>query len=260
MTSLQALLLGILQGLTEFLPVSSSGHLVLAQHLLGIELDQSVLLHVDVVLHAGTLLAILLYFRETWMRILRAPMQKEANGGPALLPLLIVGTVPVGAFGLLASDWIETVARTPEFVAIGFLLTGLLLFIVSYVMKQQQGSQALTWARLIIMSVGQAVGVLPGFSRSGWTLSGGVIAGLSAVRATEVAFLLGAPALGGALFHTLISGGASLSAIPLSALMIGFCASFVSSLLCMHLFLACIKKYGVWMWGVYLLIVGFVLL
>jgi undecaprenyl-diphosphatase len=254
MTLYNSLLLGLLQGLTEFLPISSSGHLVLMESYLGLSFDPSVLQHFDIVLHGGSLIAILIYFQKTWLKILRRPFAHQPDGSPPLMIILLAACIPVALVGTQAAGWIEINARTPLFVAFGFIATGSLLIASGWYESRFAARESLGWKQAIGASIGQALGVLPGFSRSGLTIASGRLMGLTAHRATEFAFLLGAPALGGALLLTLATGTQDLLSIGWMFLVVGFTASFISSLIAIHFFLFLIRKYGIWMWSAYLFI------
>lgn len=257
---LQAFILGITQGLTEFLPVSSSGHLVLMQTLLGIEIDQAVLQNFDVVLHAGTLIAILGYFWKTWFAMLRRPFTSLYDGESPMLPMLLVATLPLVAVGYFGADFIEHYARTPVFVGCGLLGTGIVLLLASFKASKNSVNKRVTWKNVMTMSIGQAIAILPGFSRSGWTLSFGVFSGIEPRRATEVAFLMGAPAFACALVYTFFFGNANFEGIDMMQIMLGFLTAIISSVIVMHFFLLFMKKFGVWVWSIYLCLAGTMLL
>jgi len=254
MSLYNALVLGLLQGLTEFLPISSSGHLILMERYLGLDMGVASLLHFDVILHAGSLLAILLYFSTTWLNILRRPFAKGADGSPPLLFLLIVATIPLAIIGYIAAEWVEQTTRTPLFVAFGFMFTGGLLVVSGWYESRFAGKETIGWRQAIGVSLGQALAILPGFSRSGLCIASGRLMGNTATRATEFAFMLGGPALAGALFWTLQNGVPSLEAVGAIPLFIGFSASLIASLSVMHFFLLTIRRYGVWVWSVYLFV------
>ena len=254
MTLYNSLLLGLLQGLTEFLPISSSGHLVLMENYLGLSFDPRVLQHFDIILHGGSLIAILIYFQKTWLTILRKPFAHQPDGSPPLLIILLAACIPVALVGTQAAGWIEMNTRTPLFVAFGFIATGSILIASGWYESRFAARESLGWKQAIGASIGQALGVLPGFSRSGFTIASGRLMGLTAHRATEFAFLLGAPALGGALLLTLSTGTQDLISIGWMFLVVGFTASLISSLLAIHFFLVMIRKYGIWMWSAYLFV------
>lgn len=197
-----ALLFGLLQGLTEFLPISSSGHLVIAQALLGVPQPGIVL---EVVLHAGTLAAALLSYRRDILAILRG-LVAALPGGPASdraaraglreALLLVVATIPAGLAGVVWKDRIETVFEQPWIAAALLIVTGALLLATRFARVRRPEIGAGT---ALIMGCFQAVSLLPGISRSGATISGGVLAGVDPVRAVRFSFLMSIPAVLGSL-------------------------------------------------------------
>lgn len=192
----ESVLLGILQGLTEFLPVSSSGHLVLAQSLLPGFDGPAVAF--DVLLHAGTLAAVLIYFRHDLAGI-AADFTHPRERGLRLPLLLAVGTVPAAMVGVFFEDAIKPLFTSPRFAAAGLLITAFLLFLawkIGTQGKRPLGSLTL-WAALFIGAF-QAVAIVPGVSRSGATIAAGVFLGLSGLDAARFSFLLSIPAIAGA--------------------------------------------------------------
>ncbi len=260
MSLYHALLLGLIQGATEFLPISSSGHLALIEYYWRLPFGPEALQHFDIVLHAGSLLAILLYFSSTWLAALRHPWKKGERGEPPLLLLLFVGTLPAAIAGFLIADWLEMHARTPLPIALGFLITGAFLLAAGYLNSNSEKGETLRWKHVIGMGIGQALALVPSISRSGLTLASGRLLGLSNTKSTEFTFLLAAPALAGAVTLTLITGRSEISAIGFPQALIGFSASFIASLLVMHGFLLSIRKYGIWMWSLYLFILALLIL
>lgn len=192
----ESILLGIVQGLTEFLPVSSSGHLVLAQSLLPGFDGPAVAF--DVLLHAGTLAAVLIYFRHDLAGMasdFAHPRERSLH-----LPLLLaLGTVPAALVGVLFEDSIKPLFTSPRSASIGLLITAFLLFLAWKVGTQGRRSLlSLTiWSALLI-GVFQAVAIIPGISRSGATIAAGVFLGLSGQDAARFSFLLSIPAIAGA--------------------------------------------------------------
>lgn len=225
---------------------------MLMQHYLGLSLDPNILQHFDIVLHAGSLIAILVYFRSTWLKVLKRPFDNEKDGSPPLLPLLIIATIPLAIIGIYAADWIEVHTRTPIFVAFGFIFTGIFLIVSGWYESRFAGKESVGWKQAIGSGVGQALAVLPGFSRSGLTIASGRLMGLSAKRATEFAFMLGAPALSGALVFTLYTGANDLMTLGKIQILVGFVCSLTSSLIAIHFLIKTIKKYGLWIWSLYL--------
>ncbi|MFZ5926630.1 MAG: undecaprenyl-diphosphate phosphatase [Acidobacteriota bacterium] len=197
----QAVLLAVIQGLTEFLPISSSAHLALAPWLLGWK-DQG--LAFDIALHFGTLLGVLLYFAREWKQILldglglanRAPGE---DGIPRrMLWMLAAGTVPVGIAGLLLKDAAETVFRTPWVIGTMLILVGLLMGWAERRAQFRRTVGDVTWTDALAIGAAQALAVVPGTSRSGITLVAGLFRGLDRASAARFSFLLGTPAIAAA--------------------------------------------------------------
>jgi undecaprenyl-diphosphatase len=260
MSLYHALLLGLVQGATEFLPISSSGHLALLEIYWELPFSPSVLQHFDIVLHFGSLLAILLYFGGIWLQLLRHPLTPQENARSPLLFLLVIGTLPAAIAGFFGEEWFVQQGRTPLALGIGFLLTGTVLLFSSVRALQPAGGRSLGWQHALGMGIGQAFALFPSISRSGMTIASGRFLGLDAPRATEVSFLLSAPALAGAITLTFFTGGSHLAAIGWPQAIVGFVASFVSSIATIHLFLAAIRRYGLWMWAIYLFVLGLFLI
>ena len=190
---LESILLGILQGLTEFLPVSSSGHLVIVQSLLPGFAAPPVLF--DVVLHAGTLAAVLAYFRRDLFGIAEGVL-RPAEGGLRFPFLLAVGTVPVVLAGLFLRRELEALFEVPRAASGGLLLTAVLLFAAG--IKGMGGKHSLESLGLkgaFLIGIFQAVAIMPGVSRSGATIAAGVFLGLSGEEAARFSFLLSIPAI-----------------------------------------------------------------
>jgi undecaprenyl-diphosphatase len=210
---LQSLALGIIQGLTEFLPISSSAHLLLVPWLFN---WNSVLLNsltFDMALHLGTLVSVLVYFANDWVRLIRAGIQSigerkiSADPDRRLAWLIVAGAIPGGIVGVLAESKVEEVFHAPNqplaqwaviAVAVIFALLGLLLFIAERAAKHQRNLSQLTLRDALIIGVAQAAAVFPGVSRSGSTLTAGLFLGLERDDAARFSFLLGAPIIAGA--------------------------------------------------------------
>ena len=197
----QAVLLAVIQGLTEFLPISSSAHLALAPWLLGWK-DQG--LAFDIALHFGTLLGVLIYFARDWRRILldgfgigRQTAAKDAIPRH-MLWMLAAGTVPVGIAGLLLKDAAETVFRTPWVIGSMLILVGLLMAWAERTARFTRDVSEVDWKDALLVGAAQALAVVPGTSRSGITLVAGLFRGLDRASAARFSFLLGAPAIAAA--------------------------------------------------------------
>jgi undecaprenyl-diphosphatase len=196
-----AALLGVVQGLTEFLPVSSSAHLVLARAFFGWNVDEGAFgLAFDVALHAGTLLAILIYFRADIAAMLEAaPEALSAPRGPGkVLRLIAIGTIPVVVVGLTAAGWLEDHARTPAVIAVT-LVVGAVWMIAAerFGTRERREDSLRPWGALIV-GIAQSTALVPGMSRSGSTMAMAMLLGLTRESAARFSFLLGIPAIGAA--------------------------------------------------------------
>lgn len=201
MSWLAAALLGIVQGLTEFLPVSSSAHLVLARAFFGWNVDEGAFgLAFDVALHVGTLLAILVYFRRDVAAMLAAaPMALTAGRGPAKLARLIVlGTIPVVIVGVLLASWLEEHLRTPAVIAVTLTLGAVWLLAAEAFGPRTRDEESLTGPRAIVLGMAESTALVPGMSRSGSTIAMAMLLGLTRESAARFSFLLGIPAIAAA--------------------------------------------------------------
>ena len=202
MTLAQATILGILQGLTEFLPVSSSGHLVIMQHYLGLKHP---LLLFDVVLHAGTLAAVLLYFRKDIFGIALSLIrftQKEPGQAlqRKLFYLILLGSIPIALVGVLLRRPIEKLFANIPLISFLLLVTGTLLWTSERAASSDKGIEKVGILDALLIGIMQAAAILPGISRSGATISTGLLRGTSKEFAFRYSFLLSIPAILGALF------------------------------------------------------------
>ncbi|MDD3267749.1 MAG: undecaprenyl-diphosphatase UppP [Syntrophomonadaceae bacterium] len=191
MNSLEAFVLGAVQGLTEFLPVSSSGHLVIFQHLFGLNEGP---LTFDVLVHLGTLLAVFIAFRDDIVNICKHPFDR-------LSWLIIVGCIPAGLAGFLLAPLFEQAFESLLVVGIGLLITGALLKISEYLAHQHFGlktADETSYKDAVFIGIIQALAIIPGISRSGSTIAGGLISGLDREFAARYSFLLSIPVIIGA--------------------------------------------------------------
>jgi undecaprenyl-diphosphatase len=193
----EAILLGLLQGFTEFLPVSSSGHLVIAQHLLGIEQP---MLTFDIAVHVGTLTAVITAFWRDVKALLKNPLCKT-------MLLLIIGTIPAVLAALLLGDLVEAMFSSLVTVATALILTGILLQI-SDRFRGQGRVEDMGYGKALIVGLFQAAAIVPGLSRSGSTIFGALLGGLSRADAARFSFLLSIPIILGAAAKELFDVGA----------------------------------------------------
>ncbi len=257
MTILQATILGLIQGVTEFFPVSSSGHLAIAQHFLP-GFNQPGLLF-DVLLHAGTMAAVLLFFREDLIRLLRSCFPGGDPGERRVLLLLILASVPTAIIGLAAKDIVAELFEVMPLVGGMLLVTGLLLF---YAGRAKAGGRSLTQMNKVdalLVGIAQGLAVMPGISRSGSTIGCLLLRGVDATAAARFSFLLALPAVGGATLLQLKDlGQVASSEIP--AYLVGTLVAFVSGLLAIRLLLVVLQRRRLGGFALYCLLLGSVIL
>ena len=209
-----AVLLGAIQGLSEFLPVSSSAHLILARAFFGWELPPAFGLAFDVALHVGTLAAIVTYFRPEIMAMIRALpgiFAAQPDAPAALARLIVIGTIPVVVVAVLFNDFIEHVLRTPA-VAAGALAFGAALMLIAERLGPRTRSEtALGWGDAVLIGIAQSAALIPGMSRSGSTITMGMFLGMRRDAAARFTFLLAIPATTAAAAKE----GLALAAMPL---------------------------------------------
>lgn len=263
MTPWQAILLGILQGLTEFLPISSSGHLVIVPHLLGWP-DPGLLL--DAMLHVGTLAAIVVFFwGDIWQlvgsaimsirrRSLADPMARVAWG-------LVVGTIPGALAGVLLEDVFEQLFGMPMAAAAFLLVTALLLIVSEYVSRNAGGSRrpltALSWLDALVIGGAQMLAIVPGLSRSGSTIAAGLLMGFPRDEAARFSFLLGVPIMiGTGLYQVYKIATGTVLSTPVSVMLLGMVAAAVSGYLAIAGLLALVKRRSLVGFAVYCIVFG----
>ncbi len=236
-TVVAALIMGIVQGLTEFLPVSSSGHLILVPYLLGITDPFILSLEFSVMLHIGTLIALLIYFRRDWLRLVPAffgaVRDRSLHGDPdrRLAVLLAVATVPALIFGLLLHD-LENVIREPGPVAVLLIVGAAILWLAERIGRRQHVALDLSFGQALAIGGAQAIALLPGISRSGISISAGLFAGLRREEAARFSFLMATPVTAAAAAYEVLSAirgaGVAVQVVPLA---VGLIASFVFGIL-----------------------------
>ena len=242
---LQIILLGIIQGITEFLPVSSSGHLVVVQKLFS-ALGKTAwpdIMSVNVLLHTGTLASIIVFY---WRRIINLLQQDRR-----VLGLLAVGTVPAAAFGLLLKKMAPAWLESPLLAGFMFLATGSILLYSG----RREGAldyREITWRCALVIGIFQAFAILPGLSRSGWTIAGAMLLGLKREAATTFSFLLAIPVILGA---TILEAGdlfQSNGEIPFTLLLLGAGVAFFVGLFALWLLVRIVERgqlgwFAVWL-------------
>ena len=253
----QAVVLAVIQGLTEFLPVSSSGHLVLLPRLLGWS-DQG--LAFDVAVHVGTLLAVVGYFRRDLVPLTTGLFRwvggdrKDSYGRLAVN--LLIGTIPVGLVGLFGKDYIETALRSPGVVAFQLAVFGVVLYVVDRLSSSSRDERSLSIRDAIVIGCAQALALVPGTSRSGITMTAGRALGLSREAAARFAFLLSVPGIAMAgLYETykFITAGAPVAG---TEMLIGLVVSALVGYACISLFLRYLPRIGFLPFTIYRLILA----
>ena len=257
MTDLQAVWLAAVQGFTEFLPISSSAHLILLPRLLGWE-DQG--LAFDVAVHIGSLAAVLFYFRHDLVPMVRDWVMTLA-GRPntehsRLAWAVVIGTIPLGIGGLLLKVLVGGELRSPLVIASTTILFGLLLAWAHYAGKRQRDEHTLSWKDALLIGGSQVLALIPGTSRSGITITTGLLLGLSRTAAARFSFLLSIPAI--ILPGILLGAELVQSAEPVHwrSFAFGVVSSAVFAYLCIRLFLALIQRIGMTIFVVYRLLLG----
>jgi len=203
----EAIILGIVQGLTEFLPISSSGHLILAEWATGWKGELINNLTFDVALHAGTLIAVLWYFWRDWLRLGTASVNVLRGKAPAhearLVWYLVLATIPAVIVGVRYERIVETLFRNPLLVAAALVVGSLLMWLSDRYSSQSRNLATMTLGHAIFVGVAQAVALVPGISRSGVTISAALAAGYRREDAARFSFLLSTPIIAGAGLHKL---------------------------------------------------------
>jgi undecaprenyl-diphosphatase len=253
-----AIVLALLQGLTEFLPISSSAHLILVPKILGWP-DQG--LAFDVAVHLGTLFAVLWYFRREVIDIVvatlsslvgRAHESTDARLGWAI----IIATVPVILAGFLLEDFVETRLRSPMVIAIATAFFGVLLWVADFRRNSVKDEHQITLFMAFLIGMAQVLALIPGTSRSGITITAGLALGLSRQTAARFSFLMSMPAIAGAATLETFELVQSPDPVPWAAMVVGLLVSACSAYLCITLFLKAIDRIGMLPFMVYRLLLA----
>ena len=258
---LQVVVLALLQGLTEFLPVSSSAHLILVPALTGWP-DQG--LAFDVALHFGSLFAVLLYFRRDLINMTaswgKSVATRQCDDDARLAWGVIFATIPVGLAGLAFKDQIELYLRSPFYLAMGLVFFGLLLGWADWRHRGDRSESQMTWKDVLIIGCAQALALIPGTSRAGITITAALFLGLNREAASRFSFLLSIPVI--LLACLLKTRDLIEEQVPVDwfAMGLGVLVSAVSAFLCIHYFLVFIKRIGMQPFVIYRILLGIALL
>jgi undecaprenyl-diphosphatase len=243
MTYLDAIILGIVQGLTEFLPVSSSAHLVLAQEILHVNQPGVAL---EILVHIGTLLAVLAYYRSTFIDLTQSLWTPKRADDRRTLLYLVLASIPAAVLGFLLKPLFEEAFDSPVMTSVFLFVTGAILLVSKFV---QKGTSPVNLKTAIVMGCGQAVAILPGVSRSGSTIVSGMATGAEAGAVAKFSFLMSVPVIIGATILEL-DHLAEISAELFSQYAAAFVVSFATGLLAIHSLLTIIKR-GKFSWFAY---------
>lgn len=231
----EAIVLGVIQGATEFIPISSSGHLVIVRDIFGFASSNG--LAFDAILHFATALAVIVYFRRTWLDILRATWRyfahKDHTQDGRIGLAIVFGTIPAAVIGVLYADLFETLFRSTTSVAIMLILGSIALIGAEYMLRRNTAPKEISVKRGAIVGLFQVIALMPGISRSGITMAGGMFSGFDRVTATRFSFLLSLPVVLGAGILGFVKMGA-VSPDMLLSIILGGVSAFGVGLLAIH--------------------------
>ncbi len=250
--TVKVIIMALLQGFTEFLPVSSSGHLAIFGNILGIDPDGS--LGLIIMLHAGTLLAIVLYYFKELFRLLKPSEFKMAFK-------IIIGTIPAGIIGLILhkTGIADTLFSNVYMAGLGLLITGFILKSTSNARQKMFEMRKLSFLQALAIGIAQALAILPGVSRSGTTISAGIKMGLKDEDAAKFSFFLAVPAIGGATF---VEGFSKFmkndfgTSYGTGSMLLGFCISAVSGYIALVFLIRVLKKNKLSIFAYYCFFIG----
>jgi undecaprenyl-diphosphatase len=260
MTIFQSLVLGLLQGLTEFLPVSSSAHLSLAPYLFG---WQDPGLSFDVALHFGTLIAVLWFFRKEWAKLIGAAVsiitsRKVDTVEKKRVVFLIIATIPGAIGGLLLEKKAETAFRAPALTAIALIVMGIILWLVDRIASQERKVENMTWVDALVIGCAQVVALIPGVSRSGSTITAGRALKFDRESAAIFSFLMSMPIIAAAVVlkgpEVLRTGGFGIEVL------VGVLASAISGWLAISVLLRYVSRHSYGVFALYRILLGLAVL
>lgn len=260
MPLIHIIILAVVQGLTEFLPISSSAHLILVPRFSDWP-DQG--LAFDVAVHVGTLSAVIWYFRHELINMTRdwgrSCLRRHQTGDSRLAWAVILGSIPVAVAGLLFHDLVDTALRSPLVIAWATIGFGLLLWLADVVGRRLRSEHQIGWRDVLVIGLAQALALIPGTSRSGITMTAGLLMGLTRQAAARFSFLLSIPAIlmaGGYKTLQLIEHGG----MEWTPLLLGVLLSALTAYLCIHWFLKVLDRIGMLPFVIYRLLLGVALL
>jgi undecaprenyl-diphosphatase len=255
MSIIEAIILGIIQGLTEFLPVSSSGHLELGKAFLKVNLENDLLF--SIIVHCATTLSTIVVFRKDIWHIIKELFKFQWNEATQFAAKIVLSMIPVGLVGLLFKDTIETFFQG-DIRLVGFMLclTGVLLLLTHFIRKQEGGE--ITFWRALVIGIAQAVAIMPGISRSGSTIATALLVGTDRSKAARFSFLMVIPPIIGATLLEVkdyLEEGTKAD-MGLDVLSVGFLAAFLTGLFACKLMIELVKKGKLLYFAIYCFVVG----
>ena len=256
MDFLQILLLSFIQGLTEFLPISSSAHLILFSSFFNSNIQS---LNFDVSVHLGTLFAALVYFKEEILKIIRSFSRPNPDGRKLLLNLT-VATVPILVLGYFVRDFVDIFLRSPEIIAYATIIFAFILYLSTKVKSQYSNLESITPKQSLIIGIAQCFALIPGTSRSGITISAALALGLTSKVASKFSFLLAIPTIGAIACYQLLSLEFDAFIDEYRANLIGIIISFVVAYLTIDFFIKFIDRIGFMPFIIYRIILGSLIL
>ncbi|MCH5351637.1 MAG: undecaprenyl-diphosphate phosphatase [Clostridiales bacterium] len=248
----QAMILGLVQGFTEFLPVSSSGHLILVRELMGLnsDLNSGVNRLFDVMMHVGTLVAVVIVLYKDILGLFRKPFK--------WLIMLVVATVPAVIVGFTCGDILDEYFSTAQYLSFFFLFTAVIMLVSEIVAKRTKKKKDLSWGGAVAMGLMQGIGVFPGVSRSGSTIFGGAVTGTDTKQVATFSFLMSIPVILGSLLLSVIkvAGAGALGSVDWFNMVVGTVSAFAAGYFSVRVMLKLIAKANFKWFSLYLLIVS----
>lgn len=256
---LTIILLGIVEGVTEFIPVSSTGHLVLAAELLGFDSEAQGTF--EIVIQLGAILAVIvLYWRRFWDVLVG--LFRWSAGPVAFTRNVLLGFLPSMAIGAVAYEGIQRMLETPEIVAIALILGGIAILVIERMTKRVTTTsvEEMSWKTALGIGLVQCLSMIPGVSRSGATIMGALLLGVERKTAAEFSFFVAVPTMIGASAYAMLKSGGQLGAGELSDIAIGFAVSFVVAIVVIKAFIGIVTRYGFAPFAWYRIVIGTVAL
>ena len=250
----ESAILGVVQGLTEFLPVSSSGHLEIGKHLLGMDLESDSSMLMTVMLHAATALSTVVIFYRDIGDILRGLLEFKWNDEAKFVVKVILSMIPAAFIGVVFKDQIESFFEgSLLLVGAMLLVTGVLLLLAD---RARNTEKPVSFINALIVGISQAIALLPGISRSGATISTSVLLGIDRTKAARFSFLMVVPLIFGKVAMDIVKGDVTVGGELGVELAIGFIAAFVTGLIACRWMIALVKNCQLWFFSIYCFIVG----